>query len=234
MPGGGELAAAFRGLADDTAQAAESIGRKIAGFYEETAQNEEDSVTAIQNAEGANLDAITGIRSRISLGETGGPDGAGPAEGSGASRIARMLNGDGQPAGPALFSREAPMANAEILQSGAGLPRTAATVQDVAGRAGVDLSGTTVRIIDDPEYIRYLDYQDACACAPYEAPTEMHLGPASFADEETLAATLAHEQTHILQYAAGYEPGSGDLKAMEAQAYAAEQPALARLRGEHP
>ena len=118
--------------------------------------------------------------------------------------------------------------------TGAGLPLTAATVQDVASRAGVDVSGTTVRIIDDPEYIRYLDYQGACACAPYEAPAEMHLGPASFADEETLAATIAHEQTHILQYAAGYEPGSGDLKAMEDQAYAAEQPALARLRGEHP
>lgn len=235
MADGGEIAAIFRGLANDAAQAGEDIGRSLERFYTDTAERADDSVTAINNAEGANLEAINGIRTRISDGPASNPSGAGPATGSDASRIARMLNGDhAPPAGPALFSRTPAMSNAAILESGAGLPRTAATVEDVARRAGVDLTGTTVRIIEDPEYIRYLDYQDACACAPFEAPGEMHLGPASFADEESLAATLAHEQTHILQYAAGREPNSGDLKTMEAEAYAAEQPALERLRGEHP
>lgn len=94
MADGGELSAAFRGLAEDSAQAAESVGRKIATFYDETAQNEDESVTAIQNAEGANLDAINGIRSRINLNESGVLADSGTASGE-TSRIMRMLNGEG-------------------------------------------------------------------------------------------------------------------------------------------
>jgi hypothetical protein len=130
-----------------------------------------------------------------------------------------------------MFSSGSTISNAAVVESGAGLPRTAETVADVASRAGVNLEGSTVRIIEDPEYLRYLDSQGACACAPYDLPGEIHLGPASFIDQETLAATLAHEQAHILQYAAGYVPGSGGLEAMEAAARAAEGPALARLWG---
>jgi hypothetical protein len=130
-----------------------------------------------------------------------------------------------------LFSSGSAITNAEVVQSGAGLPRTAETVADVAGRAGVDLRGSTFRIIEDPDYLRYLDSQDACACAPYDLPGEIHLGPASFIDKGTLAAPFAHEQVHILQYAAGYVPGSGGLEAMEAAARAAEGPALTRLFG---
>lgn len=107
----------------------------------------------------------------------------------------------------------------------------------MAGRAGVDLQGTTVHIIgkDEADYIRYLDFNGACACAPYDRLGQMDLAPAAFLNEETLAATLAHEQTHILQYMAGYNPETGAVKdAMEAEARAAEQPALARLRGENP
>lgn len=129
----------------------------------------------------------------------------------------------------AMFSSGSAMSNAEVVESGAGLSRTAETVSDVAARAGVNLEGSTVHIIEDPEYIRYLDSQGACACAPYDLPGEIHIGPASFLDEETLASTLAHEQAHVLQYAAGYVPGSGDLEAMEAAARAAEVPAVARL-----
>lgn len=133
--------------------------------------------------------------------------------------------------GGAMFSSGAALSNAEVVASGAGLARTAATVQKIAARAGVNLTGSTVRIIEDPEYLRYLDSQGACACAPYDLPGEIHLGPASFMDEQTLAATLAHEQEHILQYASGYVPGSGDLEAMEAAARAAEAPAVATLLG---
>ena len=134
----------------------------------------------------------------------------------------------------ALFSREAATSNAGVVMSGAGLSRTAATVADIASRAGVDLSASTVRIIEDPEYLRYLDSQGACACAPYDLPGEIHLGPASFLDEQTLAATLAHEQEHLLQYEAGYVPGSGDLEAMEAAARAAEGPAVDKMFGALP
>jgi hypothetical protein len=133
--------------------------------------------------------------------------------------------------GGALFSSGSATSNAVVVNSGAGLARTFATVSDVAARAGVDLVNSEVKIIEDPEYLRYLDSVGACACAPYELPGEIHLGPASFIDEETLAATLAHEAEHVLQYAAGYVPGSGDLEAMEAAARAAEGPAVALILG---
>jgi hypothetical protein len=133
-----------------------------------------------------------------------------------------------------MFSSGSAVSNADVVSSGAGLARTSATVSDAAARAGVNLGNTAVKIIEDPEYLRYLDSQGACACAPYDLPGGIHLGPASFIDQETLAATLAHEMEHVSQYAAGYVPGSGDLAAMEAAAYAAEGPAVARLLGMVP
>jgi hypothetical protein len=147
---------------------------------------------------------------------------------------ARGLTGTAAEDSGAMFSSGSAISNADIVESGAGLARTSATVSDVAARAGIDLGNSTVRIIEDSEYLRYLDSQGACACAPYDLPGEIHLGPASFTDEVTLAATLAHEQEHVLQYAAGYVPGSGDLEAMEAAARAAEGPAVARLLGVEP
>jgi flagellar motor protein MotB len=156
-------------------------------------------------------------------------DGGGAAADAGASAAEDAGTSAGE---DAMFSSGSAVSNAEIVKSGQGLPRTPATVGDIASRAGVDLQGSTVRIIEDPEYIRYLDSQGACACAPYELPGEIHLGPASFLNEETLAATLVHEQEHVLQYAAGYIPGSGDLAAMEAAAREAEGPVISRLFGE--
>jgi flagellar motor protein MotB len=129
----------------------------------------------------------------------------------------------------AMFSSGSAVSNAEVVESGAGLARTPVTVENIASRAGVNLKGSTVRIVEDPEYIRYLDSEGACACAPYDLPGEIHLGPASFINEETLAATLAHEQEHVLQYAAGYVPNSGDSEAMEAAAREAEASVVARL-----
>lgn len=108
-----------------------------------------------------------------------------------------------------MFSSGSSVSNADVVKSGAGLARTSATVSDVAARAGVNLGNTSVKIIEDPEYLRYLDAQGACACAPYDLPGEIHLGFSSFIDQETLAATLAHEMEHVAQYAAGYVPGPG-------------------------
>jgi hypothetical protein len=153
--------------------------------------------------------------------------------GSSASAVLGGVSGflGGGTEGGALFSSGSAASNADVVKSGAGLARTLATVSDVAARAGVDLVNSEVKIIEDPEYLRYLDSVGACACAPYDLPGEIHLGPASFIDEETLAATLAHEAEHVLQFAAGYVPGSGDLEAMEAAARAAEGPAVAFILG---
>jgi hypothetical protein len=151
----------------------------------------------------------------------------GPATEAGATATAAEDAGS-------MFSSGSAVSNADVVRSVVGLARTSATVSDIAARAGVDLGDTAVKIIEDPEYLRYLDAQGACACAPYDLPGEIHLGPASFVDQETLAATLAHEMEHVAQYAAGYIPGSGDLAAMEAAAYAAEGPAVAQLLGMVP
>lgn len=240
MTDGGELTAVFRALAEEAAQAGKDIGNSMGRWFEDTADIEEENVNRTLAADAENVRALNAIRPR-SLNLQTGEDGTAAADTAktrgGANRFARLLSGGG-PLGDgqrnAMFSSGSKVSNAEVAESGHGLARTAATVEDVARRAGVELHDSTVRIIDDPEYIRYLDAQGACACAPYEQPGEIHLGPASFIDEKTLAATLAHEQEHVLQYASGYVPGSGDLAAMEAAAYAAERPAVARLLGEEP
>jgi hypothetical protein len=163
-----------------------------------------------------------------------GTDGAGAAADAGADAALGAGEDAAAETSGAMFSSGSAVSNADVVSSGVGLARTSATVSDVAARAGVDLGNTAVKIIEDPEYLRYLDSQAACACAPYDLPGEIHLGPASFIDEDTLAATLAHEMQHVAQYAAGYVPGSGDLEEMEAAARAAEGPALAQLLGVEP
>lgn len=228
--GGQEIRAVLKGAQADAADAVEQAGAKLASFTAGTAQRVQDSVSTVLNADGASADLVNGVQVRLDDGD------AAPGAVS-AGRTARMPAGGLPPAGRVLFSGSpAAVTNREILESGAGLPRTAATVQDVARRAGIDLQGTTVHIVGDADgdYIRYLDCNGACACAPVDRPGQIDIGPASFLDEETLAATLAHEQTHVLQYKAGYNPNSGESAEMERLAYAAEHPALARLRGEKP
>ncbi|MGI8550589.1 MAG: eCIS core domain-containing protein [Dehalococcoidia bacterium] len=130
------------------------------------------------------------------------------------------------------FSRSGITTNADAIASGEGLPRTAATVSDVAGRAGVPLDSVVIRIIDDPEYIRYLDSQAANATTPTELRgTEIHLGPAAFADETMLARTLGHEWAHVLQLRRGVEVNSASLRGLESEAYAREQQYINRLLG---
>ena len=107
-------------------------------------------------------------------------------------------------------------------------------VHDVAGRMGIDLQDVDVVIISDPEEIRYLDHMDAGAYTPSELNgSQLRLGPASFADSETLAATIAHEHTHVVQQGAG-EHLHRPLKELEDQAYDSEIPALERYRNDSP
>jgi hypothetical protein len=57
------------------------------------------------------------------------------------------------------------------------------------------------------------------------------MGPASFIDEPTLAATLAHERQHVQQLLDGRTPSSASLADLEAEAYGVEADAVRRLQG---
>jgi uncharacterized protein YukE len=132
------------------------------------------------------------------------------------------------------FSKSPVRSNRDVLDHGPGTPMTLDNVHDVAGRMDIDLREVDVVIITDPEEIRYLDHMDAGAYTPSELNgTQMRLGPASFADEETLAATIAHEHTHVRQQLAG-EHLERPLRELEDEAYGSETPALERYRNSPP
>lgn len=132
------------------------------------------------------------------------------------------------------FSKSPVRSNRDVLDNGPGTPMTLDNVHDVANRMGIDLSDVDVVIIDDPEEIRYLDHMDAGAYTPSELNgTQIRLGPASFADDETLAATIAHEHTHVQQQLAGQHL-ERPLRELEDEAYASEVPALDRYRNDPP
>lgn len=98
----------------------------------------------------------------------------------------------------------------------------------------VELGDVDVVIVHDPEEIRYLDHMDAGAYTPSELNgAQVRLGPASFVDDETLAATIAHEYTHVRQQRAG-EHLHRLLRELEDEAYDSEVPALERYRGSPP
>ncbi|MEU8229112.1 DUF4157 domain-containing protein [Actinoplanes sp. NPDC048967] len=136
--------------------------------------------------------------------------------------------------GPPFFSKSPVRTNRDVLDNGPGTPMTSENVQSIAQRMGIDLDEVDVVIISDPEEIRYLDHMDAGAYTPSELNgTQIRLGPASFTDEEALAATIAHEHTHIQQQRDG-EHLSRPLRELEDEAYASEGPALERLRNGQP
>jgi uncharacterized protein YukE len=138
------------------------------------------------------------------------------------------------PSSPNFFSKSPARSNRDVLDNGPGTPMTLDNVHDIAGRMDIDLQDVDVVIISDPEEIRYLDHMDAGACTPSELNgTQIRLGPASFADDETLAATIAHEHTHVVQQQAG-EHLHRPLKELEDQAYNSEIPALERYRNTPP
>ncbi|GGK95965.1 eCIS core domain-containing protein [Mangrovihabitans endophyticus] len=140
----------------------------------------------------------------------------------------------GMPSRPEFFSKSPVRSNQDILDSGAGTPMTLDNVHVVAGRMDIDLRDVEVVIISEPEEIRYLDHMDASAYTPSELNgAQIRFGPASFADDETLAATIAHEHTHVMQQRAGahlHRP----LRELEDLAYDSEMPALERYRNDSP
>jgi uncharacterized membrane protein YeaQ/YmgE (transglycosylase-associated protein family) len=147
----------------------------------------------------------------------------------------RKLSRSDPTAPPANFFSKSPVrSNRDVLDNGPGTPMTLDNVNDVAARMDIDLRNVDVVIISDAEEIRYLDHMDAGAYTPSELNgTQIRLGPASFADEETLAATIAHEHTHVRQQTAG-EHLQRPLKELEDEAYDSEIPALERYRNPSP
>jgi uncharacterized protein YukE len=132
------------------------------------------------------------------------------------------------------FSKSPVRSNRDVLDNGPGTPMTLENVHDVVGRMDIDLHDVDVVIISEPEEIRYLDHMEAGAYTPSELNgTQIRLGPASFADDETLAATIAHEHTHIQQQRAG-EHLHRTLTELENEAYDSEVPALERYRNSAP
>jgi uncharacterized protein YukE len=132
--------------------------------------------------------------------------------------------------GEDFFSKAPVLSNAEVLARGPGTPMTLDNIKAIAQRIGVNLDNVNIKIIDDPEELRYLDFMDACAYTPSErSGTEIRFGPASFVDEQTLAATIAHEHQHVLQQQAGQHLVR-TLKELEDEAYAVESSALDLLR----
>ncbi|WP_067712048.1 hypothetical protein [Nocardia yamanashiensis] len=124
------------------------------------------------------------------------------------------------PARPGLFSRIGNRTNREVLDSGDHLPMTRETIQQYADELGVDLEGIEINIASSPEDVRYYDYQQASASTQSGS---INFAPATFADEESLVRNIIHERVHIDQYREGRVVGSGVTKALEDEAYAADQ-----------
>lgn len=209
-PGGGwqEVARAVEQAALHVlAQVFERLGRVIWTIIKDTAEFLRKAITAFRHTD-------TELAAKAAGHWVDGAVSKWTGAGDGNARLVQ----DG-----ALYSRDAPRSNLDVLMNGGGLPRTASTVQSVASRAGVGLTGISVRIIEDAEYVRYLDYQGACALTPNELMgSEIHLGPASFADAETLAVTLAHERTHVFQLQLYGVASTARVKQFEDAAYAIE------------
>jgi hypothetical protein len=140
-------------------------------------------------------------------------------------------SGDRRPGDHDLYAARDARTNLDVLHNGGDIPLTLESVAHVADLIGVDLRGVRVELVTGAEEIRYLDARGLSAYTPVEqGGREIRLGPASFADGETLAATLAHEHTHVEQLRSGVEVTTQTRAGLEDAAYASEGPALDRFR----
>ncbi|HEX6684218.1 MAG TPA: pre-toxin TG domain-containing protein [Candidatus Limnocylindrales bacterium] len=124
-----------------------------------------------------------------------------------------------------LFSASGRLSSADVIASGAGLPRTMDTVNEYSRLGEVDFLGANVHVLDDlveadMDTIRYLDYMGASARTD---ELGVQLAPAAFQDAETLVRNLGHESIHVGQIQSGRTIGTGNLGELEAEAYGAEQ-----------
>ncbi|WP_285555037.1 hypothetical protein [Actinoplanes regularis] len=124
-----------------------------------------------------------------------------------------------------------PRTNEDVLLNGSEVPFTHDAVAHVADLMGLDLSGVDVHLISDLAEARMYDREGVSAVTPPEhGGRQVRLGPAAFADAETLAATVAHEHTHVRQLREGRVTGPHMLRELEAEAYASESAAVQRFR----
>ncbi|MBB2941106.1 hypothetical protein FB565_000810 [Actinoplanes lutulentus] len=132
------------------------------------------------------------------------------------------------------FSKSRVSTNRDVLENGPGTPMTLENVHATAERMGIDFGDVDIVIVSDAEEIRYLEHMDAGAYTPSERNgTQVRFGPASFADPDSLAATIAHEHTHVQQQRNG-EHLWRVLRDLEDEAYASEVPALELFRRKQP
>lgn len=147
MSGGGEIAAAFRALAEDAAQAGESIGKSMGRWMEDTADIEEENVNRTLAADAENARALSAIRSNAGHLPEGGA-GAGAAGGE-SGNISRTLSGAGGPEAGTAFGgktagrRSLPPAVKKKLEEGREFnrenwPRYPHNEVDLASRKRVD------------------------------------------------------------------------------------------------
>jgi hypothetical protein len=111
MSESGELAAAFRALAQDAAQAGEDVGSSVGRWFEETARIEEENVSATLAADADAARALNAIRPDTgdiadSGAAAGGLAGAGAAGSGEPGPIARMLSGADGAGGAGLTSED--------------------------------------------------------------------------------------------------------------------------------
>ncbi|MCT2585904.1 WXG100-like domain-containing protein [Actinophytocola gossypii] len=139
------------------------------------------------------------------------------------------------------FRPTASRGNTDVLASGDHLPLTPDTALQHAALAGITptiehpTTGEPVHVefvtVTDPAELAYLDDHHASARTRI-LPTgpQLRLGPASFVDNETLVAAIAHEMTHVHQRLSGIRVTSDNRATLETEAHANETPALEEYR----
>jgi hypothetical protein len=120
---------------------------------------------------------------------------------------------------------------ASMVDEGSFLQPQESVAREVARRAGVDLEGVTILVIDDPEYQKYMRSLRAIAVTPSELGDQIHLMPEAFASMEALARTLGHERNHIAQLKLHGSPDTAACELWEEASRLVEDQYVAYLRG---
>jgi hypothetical protein len=183
-------------------------------------------IAAVAAGAVACIAATSGICAGIGLAEAAAIGGAGTAacEEGGceeAEDVLINLAEDGAASESGLLRDGAPISGT----SGEPVDLSLESVERVAARAGVDLEGIKVSIVDDSE----LAGRGLYGHTPDVGNITLY--PDAFANEETLATTLGHEVTHISQLATlGPALDTDVAQAYEGAAYQAEQTYLDHFR----
>ncbi|MET8778085.1 hypothetical protein AB0H49_08295 [Nocardia sp. NPDC050713] len=136
------------------------------------------------------------------------------------TRLVAKINSKKNETTGRLFSRSGSKTNKEILESGDHLPLTIETVREYAKKAGIDLEGVEINLAITPDDVAYYDWAGAGASAQGNS---INLAPGAFASEEALIRNLIHERVHVQQFRDGRTGASSSVRALEDEAYAADE-----------